>query len=291
MSETPPGGVPPDDLTPPGPATEPEPEPAKSHRAIMDAWIAENVGRSETANPYAATGSPYGSSSRADSWREEARASTSRKMAGWALGLSLVFCIPFGFLVAIGLAIAVLVRGRNGGDHGKGRAIAALVISGLIVMANVVYVVVVVFTGVDTTERDADGRVMDGGSVTLDRLRLGDCFNEPNLDDLPTDGSEGQASATVSVVPCAESHQAELFHIIEPDDGDFPGQQAMDRRALDCVPEFEEFVGTPYRRSRLDFVIFFPTTATWRFGDHTILCSVTERDLSDVTGSLRNSRR
>lgn len=275
----------PDDLTPPGPPTEPEPDPPpRSGRRLLDEWIEENRTRDVPANPYA---TPYdgrlGEGSRFDE-------GTSRKMAGWALGLSLVFCIPFAFVVAIGLAIAVLVRSRGGGNHGKGRAIAALVISALIVAANVVYVVVILFGGVDTTERDSEGRVTDGGTVTLDRLRVGDCFDEPNLDELATE-DEGVASGAVDVVPCAESHRAEVFHRIKVSGDDFPGDAAIERQTAECLPAFKEYVGKAYGRSTLEVAIYYPTSSSWRFGDRTILCNLTKRDLSDITGSLRNSRR
>jgi hypothetical protein len=150
---------------------------------------------------------------------------------------------------------------------------------------------VVVLTGVDTTERDADGRVIDGGSVTLDRLRVGDCFTEPGFEDLPDDGSEGESSGVVDVVPCREPHQAEVFESLQMSGDGFPGDAAIRRRAADCVPAFEDYVGRPYRRSDLEITLYTPTSTSWRLGDRTLLCNLTERDLSDVTGSLRNSRR
>ncbi|MDZ5622915.1 septum formation family protein [Nocardioides sp. HM23] len=279
--------IPPGDLTPPGPP--PDPEPGTAGRPAgarsVDEWIAENRGRTQTSDPYASPGQlRLGEAPRY-------AADKSRKMAGWALGLAIAFCIPFAFLVAIGLAIAVLVRSRGGGDHGKGMAIAALIISGLLIVLNVVYVVVVLFNGIDNTERDSEGRVVDGGTVTLDRLRIGDCFDEPNLDDIPTDGSEAEGSASVEVVPCGEPHQAEFFHSIEVGGDDFPGTAALDRRGAECLRAFEEYVGKPFRRSSLEVVYYSPTPMSWRLGDHTILCTVTEPDMSDVTGSVKNSRR
>ena len=50
-------------------------------------------------------------------------------MAITALILSILGCTCIGALVAIPLAIVVLVRGRDGRNHGKGLAIAALIIS------------------------------------------------------------------------------------------------------------------------------------------------------------------
>ena len=272
----PPGGP-----VPPGPPIEPEPQ----HRTgglSVEEWIEENRRRAT-------------SDGRADLYRTPhvgrvAKPQADQRMAGWALGLSLAFCIPFAFLVGAGLAIAVLVKGRDGRDHGMGKAIAALVIAGLLVVANVAYAVVVFFNGFDDTERDADGRVVEGGEVTLDRLQVGDCFSEPNLDSIPTDEAGEEASVTVDVVPCDEPHQAETYHQIQLDGGDYPGSDAIDARAAECVTAFRAYVGVPYRRSRLDFVYYFPTSASWRLGDREIVCSLVNRDLSDLTGSKRRSR-
>ncbi len=50
-------------------------------------------------------------------------------MAIGALIASILGCTCIGVLVAVPLAIVVLVRSRGGQNHGKGLAIAALVIS------------------------------------------------------------------------------------------------------------------------------------------------------------------
>lgn len=279
MTEPPAG----DGLTPPGPAPD-EAAASPAGGMSVDAWLEHNRGRPRPpASPF--TQPSYDLGRGADPNR-------SRTMASWALGLSLACCVPFAFLIAIGLAIAVLVRGAGSeDDHGKGRAIAALVISGLIVVVNVVYVVNIVLNGFDDTERDSQGQVVEGGTVTLDRLRVGDCFEDPNFDELPTDGSMGEGSASVEVVPCAEPHQAEVFHSIEMGGDDFPGETAVNRRSADCIPAFKEYVGKAFGRSRLEVALYFPTSMSWRLGDRTILCSLTERDLSDMTGSMKGSRR
>jgi len=274
MNDAPDGG-----LTPPGPQTESEAEQPRGGMSV-DAWLEQ--ARDRPAQPVARMAPDV---PRYDSRR-------SRNMAGWALGLSLALCIPFAFLVAIGLAIAVLVRSAGGGeDHGKGKAIAALVISGLIIIANVVYAVVIVFNGVDGTERDADGQVVDGGTVTPDRLRVGDCFTEPAFDKISADGSEREASATIEVVPCSEPHQAEAFHSFKISGDDFPGHDAISSWSADCFRAFKEYVGKAYAQSSLDVMFYSPTAQSWRFGDRTILCSLTERDLSDMTDTARDSRR
>ena len=213
-------------------------------------------------------------------------------MAGWALALSLAFCIPVAFLVAVGLAIAVLVRSRDGRDHGRGLAIAALEVSALIILGNVAYVVFVLVTGLDTTERDADGRVVEGGSVTVDRLQVGDCYDDPEFD--ASDGRDegpGEAATQVEVVPCSEPHEAEVAHILELTGEDYPGRAAIDARSEDCFPTNRELArGVPFRRA-LGVYIIFPSTTTWRLGDRALLCIVTRTEGEPLTGSLAGAGR
>lgn len=267
-------------LVPPGPPLEDVPTPLTSSPPAED-WRRDQPWEPPRAAPYG----------RFETFGDRYLPPPSRTMAGWALGLSLALCIPFAFVVGAGLAITVLVKGRDGRDNGKGLAIAALVISGLILLAQVVYVVVLVLTGFDETERDADGRVVEGGSVTFDRIRVGDCFDEPGLADLPTDGSEGEGAAYVDVVPCSEPHQAEVFHEITLDDDGYPGDPVIDARIGDCMPEFRTYVGTSYRRSRLEVVFYYPTRTTWRFGDREITCTLVSPNARDLEGSMRGSRR
>ena len=56
-------------------------------------------------------------------------AEPSKGMAITALILSILGCTCIGALVAIPLAIVVLVRSKDGRNHGKGLAIAAMIIS------------------------------------------------------------------------------------------------------------------------------------------------------------------
>lgn len=271
---TPPGPAPDDETTPPAPTTGGLP---------LDDWLAhQEAVRAQgpaAATPYSAYGPhapPLGP--------------PSKRMAGWALGLSLAFCIPFAFLVGFGLAIAVLVKSRDGRNHGKGMAIAAIVIAALTVIANIVYVVVYLFNGVDTTERDADGNVVEAGTVTVDRLRDGDCYNHAEL--LADDSPEVTVPSEVEVVPCALAHDFEVFAVFELPDGDFPGDKAVQESAFRCFEEFTEFNGRRWRpRSGLDFLTFMPTSASWRFGDRAVTCSIFEVDRSQMQDTIEGDAR
>lgn len=276
---------PPDPLVSPGPPVVPEPAPESPQRTgalSVDEWLARNTGQSAVGTTY----NPYEQSVRGHAVRG------SQTMAGWALGLSLALCVPFVFLLGAGLAITVLVRShRHRINYGKRKAIAALVIAGLVLAANVAYAVVVIFNGVDETERDSSGRVVEGGTVTLDRLRVGDCFNGGGLDGLAEDGTEGEAGVTADVVPCGRAHQAEVYYQFDIESDGYPGDAAVQSRLTDCLSEFRNFVRRSYQRSQLEIFFLYPSSATWRLGDHEVVCIVADPDLTEISGSLAGSRR
>ena len=113
----------------------------------------------------------------------------SKAMAITALVSSLLCCTPLGFV----LALVVLARSKDGQNHGKGLAIAALVISVLfsIGIAGGVY---------GLTQVDWD----DLNPVSS--LSQGDCFNADGLDDEDADFVSG-----ISEVSCSKAHDAEVL--------------------------------------------------------------------------------
>jgi hypothetical protein len=263
---TPPGGEP----TRPPPERPPEPWPA----------------------PYPSYGlpGPYDTTAQALE-----RARTSKKMAGWALGLSLLLCIPLAPLVGLVLGIVVLVRSQDGGDHGKGLGIAATVIGGLYLLGTIGLFVFGVVTGFqegfdDEPERDASGEVVERGDLIPSKLRVGDCFNEPKIDDL--NANEQIETELVDVVPCRGPHDAEIYHSFQLSGTEYPGQSVIDREARVCVQEFKEFVGLSYTQSRLDFVYYFPTQESWDIlDDRGIACAAIDPRRGKVSGSLADVRR
>jgi hypothetical protein len=112
-------------------------------------------------------------------------------MAITALVLSILGCSCISLLAAIPLAITVLVRGRDDRNHGKGMAIAALVIS-------VIYIV---------------GWAIGGAAVyyyakdlkSVNDLEVGDCINADSL----TDTNADEVSA-IRTVDCSDKHDGEV---------------------------------------------------------------------------------
>lgn len=214
----------------------------------------------------------------------------NRKMAGWALGLSILNCFSVGVFVAIGLAIAVLVKGnRDGRNHGKGMAIAALIISVLWIMAFVVFVVLAV-TGrieIDDSRRDDSGEIREEQSIASNLLRAGDCLGVGEVDEMMRDNQYEHTA-----VPCSKPHSGEVYHVFDLADGDYPGDGEVIRLAENgCLDAFRPYVGLPPARSVLEVVYLHPESIGWRIADdREVICLVVEVDES-TTGSLEGARR
>jgi hypothetical protein len=113
----------------------------------------------------------------------------SKAMAITALILSLLCCFPLGLM----LAIVVLVRSRDGRNHGKGLAIGAIVAS--IVSAVALSAGVYGLTQVDWEDL-----------LPVEQLETGECLNASNL----TDDSEDFVE-DIDEVSCSDAHDAEVL--------------------------------------------------------------------------------
>lgn len=145
-------------------------------------------------------------------------------------------------------------------------------------------IVAVVIGGIlFNARRDDSGRITDGGTMQVNDLRVGDCFN--------TDGSDNIGD--VDAVPCAEPHVYELFHVFTmTDTGSFPTDaQFTSETDAACRPAFAEYVGLAYDDSAIYVNTLTPTEDGWNNGDHTVQCVLHEEDESKITGSQRGANR
>lgn len=113
----------------------------------------------------------------------------SKALAITALILSLLCCFPIGLI----LAIVVLVRSRDGRNHGKGLAIGAVV-------ASLVSVVALSAGVYALTQVDWDDL------LPVEQLETGECLNASNL----TDDSEDFVE-DIEEVDCDGPHDAEVL--------------------------------------------------------------------------------
>jgi Septum formation len=121
-----------------------------------------------------------------------------------------------------------------------------------------------------------------GTDTDVFTVKVGDCLNDG--------GVEGEVSS-VKTVDCAEPHDSEAFKSILMDDGDFPGDAAVEEAATTgCTAAFTEFVGFDYETSVLNFSYFFPTEESWGEGDREILCTIVD-PAGKTTGTLAGAAR
>lgn len=216
-------------------------------------------------------------------------------MAKWALAAACAFCVPLAPLVAIVLAIVVLVRSRDGREHGRGLAIAALAIGSVTTLVQGISVVTNVVEAIEEQQRlerneSASGRPLEEPSdVPVFRLEVGDCFDDPAL--LAADGEEIETS-TVRIVPCSQAHLLEVFEIIRVAGEEWPGDRAVQEASEACFPAFAEFNRRPYAQSDLEVFQYYPQERSWELlGDRTITCAVNDPSGDSQAGTLKFSRR
>jgi hypothetical protein len=127
--------------------------------------------------------------------------------------------------------------------------------------------------------------VLAACSENVTDLGVGDCFDD-------VDGIDGSGEITdVPVVDCTEPHDNEVFHTYDLPGDDYPGQDAILADAQgSCVGAFENYVGTDYASSRLDIFPIYPTPDGWADGDdRTVVCSLYDLELAQLTGSMRGA--
>jgi hypothetical protein len=116
----------------------------------------------------------------------------SKGMAITSLVLSFIGCTIVAGIVSIVLAVIVLRRGKDGRDHGKGFAIAGLIIS---VLSILLMVALIVF-----------GVVVGSSLRDVNDLKTGDCVN--------INGFKDEEFSSLESVECAEKHDAEVLATI-----------------------------------------------------------------------------
>jgi hypothetical protein len=189
---TPPPGQPGGDPWPPPGTTPPAPYGSPSYGTPPSGSQPPPYGAPQQPTPYGAPGSfPSGGD----------QGPPSKGMAIGALVSSVLCCLPVGLV----LGIIVLRRSKDGRDHGKGLAIAAIVLNTLVMIgATVLLVVAVVF----------------GSQVrAVSDLEPGDCIS--------ADGLRGDAESfeTITEQECTEPHDAEVLGVVtltEQDLLDYP---------------------------------------------------------------------
>lgn len=195
----------------------------------------------------------------------------STRKASWALGLALV-PTPVTAAVAFGLGISVLNAGRDGRDHGRGRAIAAILLACCWGFVTLVAVTVALSLVTDT---DTDSGIVAGsetvaeptpsdGRVFFADLDEGDCIVDESFTE------ERALKATLG--PCDEPHVAEVYAEFDLEEGSFPGDDVASRLADEgCTSRIEDLTGTPLAETPYETYLFYPTEWGWD-DDRSVSC-------------------
>jgi hypothetical protein len=161
--------------------------------------------------------------------------------------------------------------------------VVGLVVLALFVLGGVATLFLVLF---GEAERDEEGAISDAGDLTVLKLQVGDCFDEPGA---PT-GTETTEIFSVEAKPCSEPHDFEVFHTFAVEAEELPSEEDLFGQAGEsCLAAFEPFVGIPYEDSELDVNFMFPTPESWGAGDRTVVCSVMTMDGTKLVDSAEGS--
>lgn len=118
-------------------------------------------------------------------------------------------------------------------------------------------------------------------------LAVGDCYD-------PIEDPDDDALLAAIILPCAEPHANEVFGVEQvagAPTAPFPGLDDLEDEAEDlCDAAFEDYVGIDFNRSRLSYIYYTPTEATWAAGDREVIC-VIDGEGEPITGSVKGTQR
>jgi hypothetical protein len=118
-----------------------------------------------------------------------------------------------------------------------------------------------------------------GGQLVIPTANVGDCVQSSDLDSEATQ---------FTVVACDESHDAEVFALVELTYGGEYDEDAIIEESNDaCLERFEGYVGADYNDSVLVIRPVHPTEVTWNAGDTQTVCVATSPEM--VTESFAGS--
>jgi len=172
---------------------------------------------------------------------------------------ALVFGI-LGGLLGFVFGIIALVQIRRTGQKGTGLAVAGLVLSALWLLLLGLGLVVFLVTGAD---RDTEGEITEGGSVSAMSLQVGDCLNGLQ--------EEGDVRS-LPAVPCAEPHEGEVYATFDLPEGDYPSETAIfDRAEAGCDERLSSVAPDASGDPSVGLFYLYPTELSWP-DDREVVC-------------------
>jgi hypothetical protein len=183
----------------------------------------------------------------------------SKGMAIASLLLSLIGCTVIAGIASIVLAVVVLRRSKDGRDHGKGFAIAGLILS---ILSILVVVALVVF-----------GVVVGSSLKDVNDVKTGDCVN--------INGFKDDEFTSLETVKCAEKHDAEVLATVKLSATQTSGYDVARGSDLcnEALPEADRPTGDNYE------LLFLTDLEKPKTGD-TLACLVRAADGTKLTGKV-----
>jgi len=142
--------------------------------------------------------------------------------------------------------------------------------------------VVLVVGYLANARRDDGGSLDAAGTLSLDDLRAGDCFNS----------GEDTEISDVHGVPCNEAHEYQAFAVANHEAATYPGDSEVDAIFSSvCQAPFEDFVGAPYQTSVLYGSMITPSEESWSEGDRSFICILYDPEDQQLTDSMEGANR
>ncbi|MFF7459472.1 DUF4190 domain-containing protein [Kitasatospora sp. NPDC008115] len=281
------------ELTKPAPEPAPEPVPVSpaAPAPVSDPWAAPGP-----AGPPPAPDQP-----RATGWAAVVPGAQSGFQPGFAYpaaptttnGFS-VAALVTGLLclwpLALAFSIVALVQIPRRNEKGRGMAVTGLVTGVLGVIVTLIAFIGLAVIGLEE-EKYADGRLGPKGSVSIEDLVTGDCFNQPPFS--PGRDADSASIYWVHVVPCTSPHHGEVagFTNLAGSGGDYPGQsEASEKASRLCTPVRDDYALDSWLVPEgMGGSYYYPSIAGWASGDRRVTCTFQD-DTRMHTGSVRTDR-
>jgi hypothetical protein len=183
-----------------------------------------------------------------------------------------------GALVGVIIGLVALAQIRRTGQDGYRMAVAGLVLSGI---WTVVFGTLLVVAIVNAAQHNSTttGQAPTSGTVASSDLQPGDCLNG-----LREHGDVG----SLSVVPCAQPHQGEVFAVFDLAPGPFPGKSNVhDEAGSGCNDRFSYYSSVD--PSNEGWYIITPEASDWNRGDRRVTCIASPSADGLTTGSIRSN--
>ncbi|WP_328955337.1 DUF4190 domain-containing protein [Kitasatospora purpeofusca] len=198
-----------------------------------------------------------------------------------------LFCL---WPLALGFAVVALVQISRRNEKGRGLAVSGLVVGVLSLIVSLIAFIGLAALGFDE-ERYGDSRRGPKGSVAVNDLRVGDCFNQPPLS--PGGDTESSSVYWVRVVPCTAPHHAEVAGtvVLPGRDDQYPSRKEIgDGAEKLCGPVRDDYALDSWLVPEgVDGYYYYPSVRSWMTGDRRVTCTFQDEQQTH-TGSVRTDR-